>query len=102
MEIVSRPARKTLYKLIELSREDGLIDYSVHYEFLDKNRVWISELKTQKLVKDWNDQSVSVEYPAYHFKARYMTKIYEYQLTGFWLPLAVSVVSSIIINLIIG
>lgn len=102
MEVVSRDARKTLNKLIEKIDSYGYVDYSIYEEFIDKNKLQIIELAKLKFVTIDMTDSVIVEPEGLIFPGKYKTKIYEDQLTGFWLPLAVSVVASIIINLIIG
>jgi len=102
MEIVSRSARKTLNKLIKCSDENNIVDFRIHENLIEQNKLAISELESAGLVSTYRFSKVVIETNGLTFPARYKTKIYEYHLTGFWLPLVVSIISSLLINWILN
>lgn len=102
MEIVSKPARKTLKILIKNMTSDGYVDYRKYQKLIDENQISIIELTEFGFIKTDLLNSVMMTNKGLIFPGRYKAKKIEDLLNNFWLPIIVAVISSILTTLLIA
>lgn len=96
IELVSKPARKLLNKLIKHKDKSHTVLHEENHEITDVDNLWLEELIANRLVWQDNAHNVIITKTGLTYKERRKAYFSDIILTSFWLPILVSIVVSLL------
>lgn len=96
IELVSKPARKLLTKLIKGKDKSHMVLHEERPEITNIDNIWLEELVATGLAKQDNAQNVIITKTGLTYKERRKAYFSDIILTSFLLPILVAVIVSLL------
>ncbi|QBX24794.1 hypothetical protein [Streptococcus equinus] len=100
METVSKQARKLLKSLVKVRNERDYVIYENHHQLIDSDELAIAELIELSFLKGDHAGNYRITNKGLIFLRQYKTFTRQVWLTSFWLPIAVSFITTVITLLV--
>ena len=100
METVSKQARKLLKSLMKVRNERDYVIYENHQQLIDSDKLAITELVEPSFLKGDHAGNYRITNKGLIFLRQYKTFTRQVWLTSFWLPVAVSFITTVITLLV--
>lgn len=100
METVSKQARKLLKSLMKVRNEHDYVIYENHQQLIDSDKLAITELVELSFLKGDHAGNYRITNKGLIFLRQYKTFTRQVWLTSFWLPVAVSFITTVITLLV--
>jgi hypothetical protein len=100
METVSKQARKLLKSLMKVRNERDYVIYENHQQLIDSDKLAITELVELSFLKGDHAGNYRITNKGLIFLRQYKTFTRQVWLTSFWLPVAVSFITTVITLLV--
>ena len=94
IELISKPARDLLSKLIANKDDDDCVSGQRFPDLVDLDNPWLYELKELKFISTDHVPNVILTNKGLTYPERRKAHLKEIMLTSFWLPILVSIVIS--------
>lgn len=100
METVSKQSRKLLKSLMKVRNERDYVIYENHQQLIDSDKLAITELVELSFLKGDHAGNYRITNKGLIFLRQYKTFTRQVWLTSFWLPVAVSFITTVITLLV--